>query len=66
MFQLRLEGRRQKAGTFDKRAQLGPREVGVDPPAKAAIRASNDVLAAVNRGVPKDAAGDGCRVFDKV
>jgi hypothetical protein len=38
----------------------------VDPPAKAAIRASNDVLAVDNRGVAKDAAGDEWRVFDKV
>jgi hypothetical protein len=38
----------------------------VDPAAEAAIRASNDVFAADNRGVPQNAISDELRVFDKV
>ena len=38
----------------------------MDPAAEAAIRASNDVFAADNRGVPQNAISDELRVFDKV
>jgi hypothetical protein len=38
----------------------------VDPAAKSAIRASNDVFATYDRGIAKDAVGDELRVFDKV
>ena len=60
------EGLRRKAGAFDKRAQLGPGKIGMDPAAKSAIRVSNDVFAAYDRGIAKDAVGDELRVFDKV
>src|SRR6516162_1581992 len=64
--QLRPEGSRRKAGPFDKRAQLGPGKVGVDPAAEAAIRAGNDVLTADDCGVAQNAVGDERRVLDKV
>ena len=35
---------RREASAFDKRAQIDPDEVSVDPAAEAAIRAGNDVL----------------------
>jgi len=60
------ERRRRKASAFDKRAQLGPGEVGVDPAAEAAIRTGNNVLAAGNRSVAQDSISDELRVFDKV
>jgi hypothetical protein len=44
-------GSRPTSAAIDKRAQLGPGKVGVDPAAEAAIRAGNDVLAADDPGV---------------
>jgi hypothetical protein len=59
-------GRRRQAGASDKRAQLGPSKVGVDPAAEAAIRGGNDVFAADDRRVAQDAVGDELRMLDKV
>src|SRR5262249_36103347 len=43
---LEPEGFRRQACAFDKSLQFGPGQVGVDPTAEAAIRASDDILAA--------------------
>jgi hypothetical protein len=66
VFNLVREGRRRKAGAFDKRAQFGPDQVSVDPAVAAAIGAGYDVLTADDRGGPQNAVGDELRVLDKV
>ena len=48
---LRPERRRRKASAFDQSLQLGPGKVGMDLAAEAAIRASDDVFTADDRGV---------------
>ena len=63
--QLGPERARRKARPFDKRPQLGPGKVGVDP-AAAAIGVDNGVLTADDSGVPQNAVGDELWVLDKL